>query len=295
VSATATTTTLLGTDVASPVLAAPMAFLRLAHPEGEAGLAAGVAAAGCLRVLSSRSSTPVAEVAAAAPGAPWWLQVYVMRDRGLTAEMVRRSVAAGARALVLTGDTPRVGRRRRHEHGNFHLPAGLYMPDLVGEWGDLREDPRSAQDDTVTFADIGWLRELSGLPVVVKGILRGDDARACLDAGAAGVIVSNHGGRQLDGAVATAHALPEVVDAVGDDAEVYVDGGVRTGVDVLRALALGARAVLVGRPLIWALAGGGGDGVRDLLDALRVEVEEALALAGARSPGEATADLIAAR
>lgn len=292
----ATRTTFLGTPVSSPVMVAPVAFLRLAHPEGESAMAAAAAAAGAMRVLSSRSSTPVAEVALAAPGAPWWLQVYVMRDRGLTAEMVRRAAAAGAEALVLTGDTPRVGRKRRHEHGSFNLPAGLYMPDLSPAPGeDLREDPRSAQDAAVTFADIAWLQELAGLPVVVKGVLRGDDARACLDAGAAGVIVSNHGGRQLDGAVATAHALAEVAEAVGRDAEVYVDGGVRTGVDVLRALALGARGVLVGRPLVWALAVGGSDGVRDLLEALRNEVEEALVLAGVGSPDEAGADLIAGR
>ncbi|HEX8104545.1 MAG TPA: alpha-hydroxy acid oxidase [Solirubrobacteraceae bacterium] len=285
VAAVDTATTVLGVPVASPVLAAPVALLGLAHPGGEAAWAAGVAAAGGLRVLSTRTTTAIAAVADAAPGAPWWFQVYVMRDRGLTAELVRRAAAAGAGALVLTGDTPRVAARAPLE-----VPAGGYMPDLPG---DLRRDPRAFQDPRTTFADVAWLREVSGgLPVLVKGVLRGDDARACLAAGAAGVIVSNHGGRQLAGAVAPAAALPEVADAVAGEAEVLVDGGIATGVDVLRALALGARAVLVGRPLVWALATGGGDGVRAFLDELRAELEEALALAGATSPADAGRDLV---
>jgi 4-hydroxymandelate oxidase len=291
VAAVSTSTTVLGTPVASPVLAAPVGYLRLAHPQGEAAWAAGAAAAGALRVLSSRSSTRVADVAAVAPGAPWWFQVYIMRDRQLTAELVRRAVATGATALALTGDTPRLGSKRR---GGVGLPPGAFMPDLAaGGDEDLREDPRAAQDPATTFADVGWLREISGVPVLVKGVLRGDDARACVDAGAAGVIVSNHGGRQLDGAVATADALAEVADAVAGEAEVYVDGGVRSGVDVLRALGLGARGVLVGRPLVWALAAGGAAGVRDLLTALGAELEEALALAGARSPADVGRDLVA--
>ncbi len=285
-----TSTTVLGTPVAAPVLAAPVAFLALAHPEAEAAWVAGVAAAGALTVVSSRSSTPLAEVAAAAPGAPWWFQVYVLRDRGLTAELVGRAAAAGARALVLTGDTPRVSRR-----AEIRLPPGRYVPDLAPAPGeDLRDDPRLRQDPGTTFADIAWLSELSGgLPVLVKGVLRGDDARACLEAGAAGVVVSNHGGRQLPGAIATADALGEVADAVAGEAEVYVDGAIRGSADVLRALALGARAVLLGRPLVWALATGGAEGVRALLDGLREELEEALALAGARSPAEVPRDLVA--
>lgn len=283
-------TTVLGTPIAFPVLAAPVAMLRLAHPDGERGVAAAVAAQGTLCVVSSRTSTPLAEVAAAAPGAPWWFQVYVMRDRGLTTELVARAVAAGASALVLTGDTPRVGRKRR-PGPDFDVPVDVNMPDLSnGE--DLRSDPRFDQDAGTSPADIEWLAQLSGLPVVVKGVLRGDDARECLSAGAAAVIVSNHGGRQLDGAVATAAALPEVVEAVAGEAEVYVDSGVRSGSDVLRALALGARAVLIGRPLVWALAAGGGEGAQALLAELAADVEDALALAGVRSPAEVTPDLL---
>lgn len=291
VSDVSTATTVLGTPLAAPVLAAPVGFLCLAHPEAESAWAAGVAAAGALAVVSSRSSTPVAEVSGAAPGAPWWFQVYVLRDRGLTAELVGRAVRAGARALVLTGDTPRVSRR-----AELRLPPGRYVPDLCAAPGvDLRDDPRLRQDPGTTLADVAWLAGLSGLPVLVKGVLRADDARACVAAGAAGVIVSNHGGRQLAGAIATADALGEVADAVGGEAEVLADGGIRSGADVLRALALGARAVLLGRPLVWALATGGASGVRALLEELRGDVEEALALAGARSPAEAGRDLVARR
>lgn len=286
VSAVTAATTVLGAPVASPVLAAPTALLRLLHPEGETAWAAGVAAAGGLAVLSSRTSVPIADVAAADP---WWFQVYVLRDRELTAELVRRAVAAGALALVLTGDAPRLGRKRRAERPE--VDPAWFLPDL----GDIgQEDPRAEQDPAVGFEAIEWLRGLSGLPVLVKGVLRADDARACLAAGAAGVIVSNHGGRQLDGAVSTARALGEVADAVGGEGEVLVDGGIRSGVDVLRALALGARAVLVGRPLAWGLATGGADGVLNVLAALAADVEGALALAGCASVTEAAgAELVA--
>ena len=289
VSATRTETTVLGARVALPVLAAPVGFLRHAHPDGERAWAAGIAAAGTLAVLSSRTSTPIADVAGAIGQAPWWMQVYVLRDRGLTTELVRRATAAGASALVLTGDTPRVARKGRADGAGLAIPPDWFLPDLPG---DLREDPRAIQDDAVTFSDVEGLCEATGLPVLVKGVLRGDDARASLDAGAAGVIVSNHGGRQLDGAVATARALAEVAEAVAGRAELYVDGGVRTGVDVLRALALGARAALVGRPLVWALATGGAAGVRARLEGLRAEVEEALALSGATTPEDAGRDLV---
>lgn len=286
-----TATTVLGTPVVFPVLAAPVAVLRMAHPDGERAVAAAAAAAGTLHVVSSRTSTALGEVAAAAPRAPWWFQVYVMRDRGLTAELVARAVEAGAGALVLTGDTPRVGRKRR-PGPDFDVPVEVHMPDLA-RGKDLRGDARLEQDAGTSVQDVGWLAGLSGLPVIVKGVLRGDDARECLGGGAAAVIVSNHGGRQLDGAIATADALPEVVEAVAGEAEVYVDGGVRSGSDVLRALALGARTVLIGRPLAWALATGGGEGVRALLADIAGEIEEALALAGVRSPAEVTLDLLA--
>ncbi len=219
---------------------------------------------------------------------PWWLQVYVLRDRGVTAEVVRRAVESGARALVLTVDTPVVGSKRRDT--DFDLTG---LDTLVPAQAVERDDDGLLQAPDVTYDDIGWLRDLAGdLPVAVKGVVRADDARAAVDAGASAVWVSNHGGRQLDGCVPTAAALPEVVEAVGDDVEVYVDGGIRHGRDVLRALALGARAVAVGRPVLWALAADGGPGVRDLLTDFAADLAETLQLAGVRSPAEVTRDLV---
>jgi 4-hydroxymandelate oxidase len=217
--------------------------------------------------------------------------VYILQERDHTAAMVHRAAAAGFTALVLTGDTPLLGQRMRDVRNAFALPtnigeAALQVGAAVGSLVD--------QDATITFEQIGWLREMSGLPVLVKGVLRADDARACLDAGAAGVCVSNHGGRQLDGAVAAADALADVVDAVGPEAEVYVDGGVRRGVDVVRALALGARGVMIGRPVIWGLATGGSAGVCQVLRGFQRELALAMALCGARTVDEITQDLIAA-
>ncbi|MEY2567749.1 MAG: 4-hydroxymandelate oxidase [Actinomycetota bacterium] len=285
------TTTALGTPVASPVLVAPTAFHKLAHPDGEAATAAGAAAAGALFVAATRSTTPLEDIAAASgPGAPRWYQVYVLQERDHTAELVQRAAKAGYTALVLTGDTPLLGQRLRDVRNAFVLPANVGEAAMqsgaaVGSLVD--------QDPTITFEAIDWLRELSGLPVLVKGVLRGDDAEACLAAGAAGVCVSNHGGRQLDGAIAAADALVEVVDAVGGRGEVYVDGGVRRGVDVVRALALGARGVMVGRPVLWGLATGGSEGVRRVLLGFQHELAVAMALCGARTVDEVTGDLVA--
>lgn len=291
VTAVDTATTVLGAPVAAPVLVAPTAFHTLAHPEGEVATAAGTAAAGSLMVVSMRATRRLEEIAAAA--GPWWLQVYMMRDRALTAGVVDRAVAAGASALVLTADTPRLGSRRRPS-GRADLSDDRYLVNLA-EHASPGLDPmvHSVQDPGQTLDAIGWLARRSGLPVLVKGVLRGDDAADCVAAGAAGVIVSNHGGRQLDRAVPTARALPEVVAAVGDRAEVYVDGGVRDGVTALVALALGARAVLLGRPVVWALASGGAEGVRRLLAAMAADLAGAMALAGSTSAADLTADLVA--
>ncbi len=289
VSSVRTAIELLGTPLASPVLVAPTAFHSLAHPEAEVATARGAREAGSLLVLSSRASRRMEDVVAGA--GPWWLQVYVFKDRGLTRALVRRAVAAGARALVLTGDTPVVGRKRRDRGDSaLALPEEDFLANLEG----LTRRELAEQAPDVTFADIAWLRELSGgLPVLVKGVLRADDARECLHHGAGGLIVSNHGGRQLDGAVSTADALPEVVEAAEGRVPVLVDGGVRTGRDVLRALALGARAVLVGRPVLWGLATGGADGVRRVLDGLREDTAHALALAGVPEVSGVGPDLIA--
>jgi 4-hydroxymandelate oxidase len=278
-------TTALGTQLSLPVLVAPVAHQRMVHPEGEIAMARGTAAAGSVMVVSTRSSTALEDVPAAAGDAPRWFQLYVLRDRGWTAELVDRAREAGYGAIVLTVDTPLLGRHLREVRDGFELPADFGManaPMSTAARAATRYDvsARIEQAPDLTFADIGWLAERSRLPVVAKGVLRGDDAVSCLDAGATAVIVSNHGGRQLDGAVATAHALPDVVDAVAGRAEVYADGGIRGGTDVLRALALGARAVLVGRPALWGLATGGAEGVRAVLDHLRAELDLAMALSG---------------
>jgi 4-hydroxymandelate oxidase len=295
-----TATTLLGSPVPAPLLVAPMAYHRMAHPDGEAASAAGASAAGVPYVCSTQATMSVEEVAAAAPDAVRWFQVYVVRDRGWTAELVARAAAAGYRALVLTVDVPLLGNRLRDLRNDFRLPTGL-RPANAPPAGAARQRELAADvlaqagqfDPGLTPETIGWLAERSGLPVVVKGVLRGDDAVACLDAGAVGVVVSNHGGRQLDRVVASAEALVEVAAAVGDRAEVYVDGGIRRGTDVVKALALGARAVLIGRPVLWALAADGAAGVERLLSGLAAELRLAMALCGAVTVGDLTPDLIA--
>jgi 4-hydroxymandelate oxidase len=300
VAAVSTATSVLGVEVPTPVMVAPMAYHRMAHPDGEAASAAGAAAAGAVYVLSTQATMSVEEVAAAAPDAVRWFQVYVVRDRGWTIELVVRAAEAGYRALMLTVDVPLLGNRLRDLRNQFRLPTGLRPanapPTAAFRQRELDVDvlAQAGQfDPSLTPDTIAWLADRSGLPVLVKGILRGDDAVACLDAGAAGVVVSNHGGRQLDTAVATADALPEVVGAVGDRAEVYVDGGIRRGTDVLKALALGARAVLVGRPVFWGLATGGSGGVRRVLDGLAGELQLAMALCGAAAVDDLSRDLIA--
>ncbi|MCW2947318.1 MAG: L-lactate dehydrogenase [Actinoallomurus sp.] len=277
-------TRVLGQELAGPVCVAPVGYQTLAHPEGELVTARGARRAGALLTVSSRSSRRIEDVAAEA--GPWWFQAYVLRDRGLTRELVCRAAAAGATALTLTGDTPYLGRRRRDRDPGL-IPDEIFRVNL----GDGFDRALAEQASDVTYDDIAWLREVSGLPVVVKGVLRGDDARECAAAGASGVWVSNHGGRQLDGAVATAEALPEVAAAVGDLVEVYADGGVRTGVDVLRALALGARAVFVGRPVLWCLATGGEDGVAAGLAELSEGLAHAMGLAGVTVIAEITGGL----
>jgi 4-hydroxymandelate oxidase len=300
VSAVDTATRLLGTDVATPLCVAPSGFHGLAHPDGELASAAGAARAGALFVLSTRSTRRIEDVGAAvaAEGGTWWFQVYLMRDRDLTAGLVRRAAAAGAAALVLTADTPVVGRKRRNSDDGM-----ISDEDYLVNLGPLDDLSAAAQAADPSPADIGWLGQVGGgLPVVVKGVLRGDDAVACRDSGAAAVIVSNHGGRQLDGALPTAAALPGVAEALGaapgtasgtappegpGRCELYADGGIRTGEDALAALALGAGAVFLGRPVLWALACGGAEGVRSLLAGLTDDLAHAMALAGVPSVADA--------
>jgi 4-hydroxymandelate oxidase len=287
VSAVDTGLELAGSRLASPVLVAPSALQAMAHPRGELATAAGAREAAGLLVLSSRASREIEQVAREA--GPWWFQVYCLRDREATDRQVGRAAAAGARALVLTVDVPYVAAKPRLSRplplAEDEQTARRHAPGL--------RDPSFEQDPSLGPDAIGRLAARSGLPVYVKGVLRADDARRCVDAGAAGVIVSNHGGRQLDRAVASAHALPAVAEAVGGRVPVLVDGGIRDGVDVLTALALGARAVLVGRPVLWALAVGGAQGVTALLEGYRRGLAEAMALCGAARLEQVTGDLVA--
>lgn len=291
-------TTVLGTRVAMPILVAPTAYHRLAHEEGELASARGAADAGTLFVASTLATTTLEEIAAASAG-PKWFQLYVHKDRGLTRELVERASQAGYRALVLTVDAPLLGRRLSDLRQGFALPPGLFManlrdsggPSVLGE-SALARRIAERHDASLSWRDLEWLGSLSKLPLLIKGLLRPDDAQMAVSSGVAGIIVSNHGGRQLDGAPATIDALPEVVAAVGGRCEVLLDGGLRWGSDVLKALALGARAVLVGRPVLWGLAAFGQAGVARVLSLLRDELSEALALAGCARVTELPADLV---
>jgi isopentenyl diphosphate isomerase/L-lactate dehydrogenase-like FMN-dependent dehydrogenase len=292
VAAVSTATSVLGTPVSMPVLVAPTALQRMAHPSGEEATARATAAAGTLMTLSTLATSSPAAVAAAAPGAPRWFQLYVTRDRGVSRALVDQAVAAGFQAVVVTVDAPVPGRRERDHRTGFRVPAGLDMPAVTAALGRTEgvtvEDFFSVVDPSVDWEQLERFAADCPLPVILKGIQTAEDAALACDHGAAALVVSNHGGRQLDGVAATAEILPEVVQAVGGRLEVYVDGGIRRGTDVAAALALGARAVLIGRPVLWGLAVGGEDGVRDVLRLLQAEVERALALLGARSPGEVT-------
>ncbi len=299
---TSTATTVLGTPVRTPVLLAPMAQQVAAHPRGEAEAARAVAAAGSLLGVSTNTAVPFGDVTAA--GAPWWYQVYVLRDRALTALLVERAAAAGASALVLTVDTTALARPDDPSAGSIEpteWPDGPGRERLTAltatDLADADEGAASPALD-VDLATIGWLADRTGLPVVVKGVLHPADAAACVEAGAAGVVVSTHGGRRLGASVTAAQALAGVVAAVrasGTGAEVYADSGVRSGAAVAAALALGARAVFVGRPAWWGLAARGADGVAAVLDALTEELALAVRQCGAGTVADLTPDLVVAR
>jgi len=283
-------TKVLGQDISMPILVAPTAFQRLAHPEAEAPTARAAAAAGTIFCLSTLSSLTPAELATAAPNGTNWFQLYWSRDRGFTAELVAAAAAAGFSAILLTVDLPAAGRRERDIRAAFELPLDLPLPNLREHLagGDFHAALGDVVDPTITWRDLEWLASLSELPLVVKGIQTAEDAALACRQGVAGVVVSNHGGRQLDGVAASLDVLPEVVETCADDVTVLFDGGVRRGTDVVKALALGARAVLVGRAAIWGLAVDGEDGVRRVLELLRAEIELALTLLGCPTPEAVT-------
>jgi 4-hydroxymandelate oxidase len=281
-------TSALGVPLPSPIAIAPSSLQMHAHPDGEVEMGRGAAAARTLMCVSSNSGQPFADIAAAS--GPWWVQAYVLRDRGLTQAMLERAVAAGAQAVVLTADTPVVAAKRDLGDSVWGVTPDVFLH--ANE--DLEGVSHTAIDKAtdLSAADIAWLRDVTSLPVVVKGVLRPDDAKIAVDGGASAVWVSNHGGRQLDRSIPTAVALGPVADAVGDTAEVFVDGGIRDGRDVLAALALGARCAFVGRPPLWALATRGAQGIADLLALLTEELAEAMTLAGAPSVHDVPADLV---
>ena len=281
-------TRVLGQSLAMPIMLAPTAFNRLAHPDGECAAARAAGSAGTLMVASTLSTCSLEEIAAVATG-PLWFQLYVYKDREVTRDLVARAEQAGFRALVLTVDTPLLGRRERDVRNRFALPAHLMMANFAAlttdasRWGEQSSFSAYVHDlfdASLTWEAVAWLRSLTSLPVLLKGILTAEDARLAADHGADGIIVSNHGGRQLDGTPPSILALPEVAEAVEGRAEVFMDGGIRRGTDVLKALALGARGILIGRAYLWGLAADGESGVTAVLSLLRDELRLAMALAG---------------
>ncbi len=288
VSGASAATSVLGSEVSMPLLVAPVAFQRLVDPDGEVAMARAAVAAGTIMCLSTIATSRPSELAAEAPAAPRWLQLYCFRDRGVTRALIAEAVESGFEAIALTVDAPRAGRRERDLRTGFEVPEGVHAPAVAAAIGSERaisvEEVFALVDPSLDWDGLAELASECALPILVKGVQRGEDAVRALEHGAAGLIVSNHGGRQLDGVPATLDVLPEVVEAVEGRCEVLVDGGIRRGTDVVTALALGARAVLAGRAPLWGLAAGGEQGALRVLELLRAEIELALILLGCPSP-----------
>lgn len=297
-----TRVTILGRAHETPIIIAPMALARLAHDDGELAIRRAAAGVGVTYTVSTWSTLSLEQIAAQAIGRLWF-QLYVYKDRAVTRRLVELAEYAGYEALMLTVDVPVAGKRERDARNRFALPPHIQLANFVdtglAEVADQQDDSAIAAyatsqvDPALTWTDVAWLRSITRLPVIVKGVLRADDARRAVDHGAAAVVVSNHGGRQLDTAVASLDALPEIAQAVGEQIDVLIDGGVRRGTDVLKAIALGAKGVLVGRPVMWGLAVDGENGVRDVLSILHGEFVNAMMLCGCPSVREITRDLIA--
>jgi 4-hydroxymandelate oxidase len=294
-------TSVLGHEISMPVMAAPTAFHKLAHPDGEIATATALGIARTAMVLSTLSTVAMEDVVAAGTG-PVFFQLYIYKDRGLTRDLIARAETAGCAGIALTVDAPVFGKREPDVRNRFQLPAGIQMENAApagygdfpdeGDGSGLTAYVNSLIDPSIGWADLEWLVSVTSLPVIVKGVVRGDDAARCVDHGAAAVVVSNHGGRQLDTSPATIDALPEVVAAVDGRIEVLMDGGVRRGTDVIKALAQGARAVLLGRPILWGLSVNGADGVSGVLEIMRDEIDTAMALCGVSSIGEINTELL---
>lgn len=296
VTAIDTGTTVLGARIAAPLMVAPTGRHRLFHPDGERATARGAAAAGVPYVMATGATVSMEDVAAERRAAPQWFQLYLPPDRAVTEGLVDRAAAAGFAAVVITVDQPVYGSSPRAARAPLEAASDIRAVNLPGQpvaahgYGAAHS---GSVTHPATFDDLAWLVRRSALPLLVKGVLRADDALRCVELGARGIIVSNHGGRHLDAAVASADALPEIATAVGGKAEVFVDGGIRRGTDIVKALALGARAVLIGRPAVWGLALAGADGVRDVLEHLRGELVRTMALCGVAKLEEVTRDLVA--
>lgn len=289
-----TQTELLGAGLSMPILVAPVAYQRLVDPEGETAMARAAANAGTVMCLSTLATTRPGELAAAAPAGRRWFQLYCFSDEGVTKALMDEAVDSGFEAIVVTVDAPRGGNRERDRRTGFRIPEGLGVPSVQAALGSERavtiEETFALMDPALSWPDVEALAAECSLPVLVKGIQTGDDAALAVEHGAAGVVVSNHGGRQLDRVLATADVLPEAVEAVAGRAPVLVDGGIRRGIDVAIALALGADAVLVGRPALWGLAAAGEAGASQVLELLRAELELALVLCGCSGPQELSRD-----
>ena len=282
---------MLGKAIDLPVVVAPVAYQELYDPEGECATARAAAAAGTGMAVSTFTCRTHEEIAAAAPGLVQWCQLYVFQDRGVTREHLAGAAAAGCGAVILTVDTPRLAQRERDVRVGFEVPAALPLPYARATIGAEAQNPAdqfALLDASVSWRDLEWVASEGRLPVVLKGVVTAEDATLAVDHGAAAVVISNHGGRQLDGVPATLDSLPEVAEAVDGRVEIYLDGGIRRGTDVAKALALGARAVLAGRAPIYGLAAAGENGVRGVLALLREELAMTLALLGCSSPDQLT-------
>lgn len=296
--------TVLGQKVSMPICVAATAMQRMAHPDGETATARACKGVGTGMMLSSWATSTIEEVmSATGGGSPLWLQLYIYKDRELTLSLVRRAEKAGYKAIFVTVDTPYLGKRLADVRNRFKLPSHLSMSNFStnslafseGNYGNdsgLAVYVAKAIDPSICWRDISWLKENTKLPIILKGVLNGEDAVLAVKHGVSGILVSNHGARQLDGVPATLDVLEEVVQAVQGRCEVFLDGGIRRGTDVLKALSLGASAVLVGRPVLWGLACQGEDGVTEVLNLLREELRLAMALSGCRSVSEISRSLV---
>ncbi|XP_034478210.1 peroxisomal (S)-2-hydroxy-acid oxidase GLO5-like [Drosophila innubila] len=281
---------IFGEHLQWPLGIAPSAMQKLAHPDGEIGMARAAGKAGSIYILSTLSTTSLEDLAAAAPETCKWFQLYIYKDRSVTEQLVKRAERSDFKALVVTIDTPINGDRRADAKNKFCLPPHLCLANFQGEMAQgvvsamggsgLNEYVASHYDPSITWKDIKWLQQLTHLPIILKGILTAEDAELARDHGCSGIIVSNHGGRQLDTAPATIEALPEIVAAVGKDLVVMLDGGIMQGNDIFKALALGAKTVFIGRPALWGLATNGQAGVEQLLSVMRDDFEITMKLTG---------------